>query len=91
MVLSAEPPVVMGEVVGALNERDLLDAVFHGTARMSDAVSTVVGPPLGLIGVGESVVTAREALAEADALLVTEDGKPVAVLTRPDLLTFLSE
>ena len=91
VVLSAEPPVVMGEVVGALNERDLLDAVFHGTVRMSDAVSTVVGPPLGLIGVGESVVTAREALAEADALLVTEDGKPVAVLTRPDLLTFLSE
>ncbi|MCE0488115.1 cystathionine beta-synthase [Ornithinimicrobium sediminis] len=91
LVLSAEPPVVMGEVVGAVNERDLLDAVFHGEVRMSDTVATVVGPPLGLIGVGETVAAAREALASTDALLVTEDGKPVAVLTRPDLLTFLSE
>jgi cystathionine beta-synthase len=91
LVLSAEPPVVMGEVVGAVNERDLLDAVFHGEVRMSDTVASVVGPPLGLIGVGETVAAAREALASTDALLVTEDGKPVAVLTRPDLLTFLSE
>jgi cystathionine beta-synthase len=91
LVLSAEPPVVMGEVVGALNERDLLDAVFHGEVQMSDTVSAVVGPALGLIGIGESVAAARASLAETDALLVTEDGKPVAVLTRPDLLTFLSE
>ena len=33
---------------------------------------------------------AREALAAADALLVTEGGKPVSVLTRPDLLGYLS-
>lgn len=91
LVLGAEPPVMMGEVVGALNERDLLDAVFNGQVRMSDAVADVVGPPLGLIGSGETVHDAREALARQDALVVTQDGKPVAVLTRPDLLTFLSE
>ena len=38
----------------------------------------------------QSVEEAREALAEADALLVTSDGKPVAMLTRHDLLAFLS-
>lgn len=90
LVLNAEPPVVMGEVAGALNERELLDAVFSGSAAMGDAVSDLVGEPLPLIGIFDSVAAAQEALAHADALLVTEDGKPAGVLTRPDLLTFLS-
>jgi len=90
-VLSAEPPVVMGEVVGSVNERSLLEAVFSGGAKMTDAVGEFVGAPLGLIGVHEPVGAAKAALASADALLVTSDGKPAAVLTRHDLLTFLSE
>jgi cystathionine beta-synthase len=90
-VLSAEPPVVMGEVVGALEERSLLEQVFSGEAKMTDAVAKFIGKPLGLIGVHEAVSEAREAFANADALLVTEDGKPVAVVTRHDLLTFLSD
>lgn len=88
-VLSTEPPVVMGEVAGAIIERDLLDRVFTGESAMTDAVSTVLGDPLPLIGSGESVSAARAALAASDALLVTHDGNPTAVLTRQDLLTYL--
>jgi cystathionine beta-synthase len=90
-VLSAEPPVVMGEVVGALEERSLLEQVFSGEAKMTDPVEKFIGPALGLIGVHEAVETARAAFSKTDALLVIEDGKPVAVVTRHDLLTFLSE
>jgi cystathionine beta-synthase len=90
-VLTAEPPVVMGEVTGALDEASLVDAVFGGRAQMTDNVGAFLGEPLGLIGVNEPVSAARAALATANALLVTEDGKPVAVLTRQDLLNFLSE
>lgn len=90
-VLSAEPPVVIGEVVGAVEEKALLEQVFTGAAKMSDALTGFVGDPLPLIGVGESVSAARRALESADALLVVEDGKPVTVLTRHDLLTYLSE
>ncbi len=89
-VLTAEPPVVMGEVVGALEERTLLELVFSGKANMTDAVAGVIGAPLGLIGAGESVSAARAAFGSADALLVTDDGKPAAVITRHDLLAFLS-
>jgi cystathionine beta-synthase len=89
-VLTAEPPVVIGEVIGAIDERSLMDAVFSGGAQMTDAVREFVGPPLGLIGVNESVSAARAALAASDALLVTDGGKPVAVLTRHDLLNFIS-
>lgn len=90
-VLTAEPPVVMGEVIGALDERALVDFIFSGKAKLTDSIAEFVGAPLGLIGVHESVGAAQKALATSDALLVTNDGKPVGVLTRQDLLTFLSE
>jgi cystathionine beta-synthase len=89
-VLSAEPPVVMGEVLGAIDERGLLEHVFTGKAELTDRVAGLVGKPFALIGMHQSVQEAREALADADALLVTSDGKPVAMLTRHDLLAFLS-
>src|SRR3954469_9726910 len=90
-VLSAEPPVVMGEVVGSIDEKSLVDAVFSGRAALTDALAEFIAPPLGLIGMHESVGSARTALATTDALLVVHDGKPAAVLTRQDLLTYLSE
>jgi cystathionine beta-synthase len=89
-VLAAEPPVVMGEVVGSIDERTLVEAVFSGRARLTDPIAEFVAPALGLIGMHESVEAARKALADADALMVTSDGKPAAVLTRHDMLTFLS-
>jgi len=90
-VLTAEPPVVMGEVVGSIDEKTLVDAVFSGRAQLTDPLKEFVGAPLGLIGMHESVGNARTALSTADALLVVTDGKPAAVLTRSDLLTYLSE
>ena len=90
-VLTAEPPVVMGEVVGSIDEKSLVDAVFSGRAKLTDPLKEFIEPPLGLIGMNESVSTARAALTNTDALLVTHDGKPAAVLTRQDLLTYLSE
>lgn len=90
-VLTAEPPVVMGEVVGSIDEKSLVDAVFSGRAKLTDPLKEFMEPSLGLIGMHESISTARSALANTDALLVIHDGKPTAVLTRQDLLTYLSE
>jgi len=90
-VLTAEPPVVMGEVVGSIDEKSLIDAVFSGRAQLTDALAEFVRPALPLIGMNDSVTAAREALTQSDALLVTADGKPAAVVTRHDLLAFLSE
>jgi cystathionine beta-synthase len=89
-VLSAEPPVVIGEVVGSLDERTLLDRVFAGEAKMADSVGSLAAPPMPLIGLNEPVGAARAALGETSALLVTDEGKPVSVITRADLLAFLS-
>ncbi|CAN5141918.1 cystathionine beta-synthase [soil metagenome] len=90
-VLSAEPPVVIGEVVGSLNEQSLLEQVFSGAASMTDKVGGFASEALPLIGINESVGAARQAFRTSQALLVVDDGKPVSVITRQDLLSFLSE
>ncbi|MGC4934254.1 cystathionine beta-synthase [Gordonia sp. DT30] len=89
-VVGAEPPVMAGEVAGAVTERDLLSAVFEGRASLADPVSAHMGEPFPLIGAGEPVSAATKALSDTDALMVVEDGKPTGVITRHDLLAFVS-
>ena len=43
-VLSQEPPVVMGEVLGAVDERTLTAKLFRGEAKLSDKISEHMGP-----------------------------------------------
>ena len=89
-VVNAEPPVMAAEVVGAVNERDLLDALFTGKAALADRLDTHMSPPLPTIGAGEQVSAAMTALSTADGALVLLDGKPAGVVTRQDLLGFLA-
>ncbi|MDQ3150521.1 MAG: cystathionine beta-synthase [Actinomycetota bacterium] len=89
-VVAAEPPVMAAEVTGAVNERDLLGALFTGTASLSDVVEQHMSPPLPTIGGGEPLSAAMSALATADGALVLIDGKPVGVVTRQDVLGFLA-
>ncbi|BDZ65254.1 cystathionine beta-synthase [Agromyces mangrovi Wang et al. 2018] len=90
LVLTAEPPVVLGEVAGAIHDDELLELVFSGRAKLTDEVSSVIGPNLPLIGVNEPVATARQAFGDAPAMLVTDGGRVLGVITRSDLLTYLS-
>jgi cystathionine beta-synthase len=89
-VVSAEPPVMAAEVVGAVNERDLLDALFTGKAALADRLENHMSPPLPTIGAGEQVSSAMRALSGADGALVLVGGKPAGVVTRHDLLGFLA-
>jgi cystathionine beta-synthase len=89
-VLSAEPPVMAAEVVGSIVERDLLDALVTGRARPEDAVAGLMSPPLPTVGSGEPISAAVTALGQAGAALVLVDGKPAGMITRQDVLTYLS-
>ncbi|WP_156754766.1 cystathionine beta-synthase [Actinokineospora pegani] len=89
-VVNAEPPVMAAEVVGAVNEKDLLDSLFAGKAALADTLDRHMGQPLPTIGAGEGVESAMGALTSADAALVLLDGKPAGVVTRQDLLGFLA-
>ena len=89
-VVRAEPPIVAAEVAGSVSERTLLDALFAGTAKLSDPVEQHMSAPLPSIGATEPVADAVALLGSADALLVHEDGKPTGVVTRQDLLAYLA-
>jgi cystathionine beta-synthase len=88
-VVRAEPPVMAAEVAGSVSERALLDALFAGRAALGHRVEQHMEPALPSIGAGQPAHDAVELLQRADALLVQEDGQPVGVLTRHDLLGHL--
>jgi cystathionine beta-synthase len=89
-VVQAEPPVMIAEVVGSVVERDLLELLFTGQARLADPLERHMSPPLPVVGAGEPIGAAVTALEKADAAVVLADGKPTGVLTRQDLLIHLA-
>ncbi|GAB3748666.1 cystathionine beta-synthase [Yimella radicis] len=90
-VVKAEPPIMAGEVAGSVSERALLDAIYAGKAHLADSVEKHMEPALALVGAGEPVEHMRAQLAENDALMVVDGGKPIGVLTRADLLGILAD
>jgi cystathionine beta-synthase len=90
-VLSRKPPVKIGEVLGSVTERSLTAKIFSGDARLTDTVAEHFEAKLPLVGSLESIETARERLRTTDTLMVTLEGSPVGILTRPDLLTYVSK
>ncbi|GAA4379623.1 cystathionine beta-synthase [Paeniglutamicibacter cryotolerans] len=89
-VLSTEPPVRIGEVRGSIDERTLTERLFRGEIALTDAIGPLIGPRLELIGASDSVDAARSGLQHRDALLATRDGAAIGVITRHDLLSYLT-
>ena len=89
-VVRAEPPIVAAEVAGSVSERALLEALYSGHAKLADQVETHMDDPLPTVGSNEPVAEAVAQLEKADALLIQEDGKPIGVVTRQDLLAYLA-
>jgi cystathionine beta-synthase len=90
-VVKAEPPVMLGEVVGAVTEIGLLDRVMADPSVLDRPVEDVVGPPLPTLGLGEPIDLAVRTLESATAALVLDGGHPVAVISRADVLRALSD
>jgi cystathionine beta-synthase len=89
-VMKQEPPVMAAELVGSIVERDLLDALVSGRARPQDPLGDHMSAPLPMVGSGEPVSSAVTAMEKAGAAVVLVDGKPAGMITRQDVLTFLS-
>ncbi len=83
------PPFANAEVSGAVDELDLMDAIFHDASVMDSEVHSVMGPKLPTIGIGQKVELAVEMLDSSPALLVLSGGRPISVMTRSDVLSYL--
>ena len=88
-VVKAEPPLALAEVVGSVSDRLLLERTLGRPEAFDAPVGSVMDPPLVTVGLGETVEYVADRLQGAPAVLVLDGGRPVGILTRSDLLSFL--
>jgi cystathionine beta-synthase len=89
-VVKAEPPLSLAEVVGTVTEYDLLTRLVNTPESFDVRVDEVMAPPLPMVGTGEAIEGASARLAQNSAVLVVDGGHPTGIVTRSDLLDFLS-
>jgi cystathionine beta-synthase len=81
----------LADVIGSLQDRALLERVFTNPDVLHEDVLTAMQPPLGAV---ETSATLDDVFATlsggSNAVVVCQDGRPVGVLTRSDLLEFLA-
>ena len=75
---------------GGLLPPDLLARIVVDPDSLDESVQAVMSPPLPMIGSGEPIDMASDRLAESAAVLVVDSGHPTGIVTRSDLLDFLS-
>jgi cystathionine beta-synthase len=82
----------LADVIGSLQDRDLLDRVFKNPDALHDDVAAAMQPPLAAIDADEPLDEVFSTLSggRANAVVVARDGKPIGVLTRTDLLEYLA-
>jgi cystathionine beta-synthase len=81
----------LADVIGSLQDRDLLDRVFKNPDALHENVSSAMQPPLAAIDADEPMDEVFSALTgRTNAIVVARDGKPIGVLTRTDLLEYLA-
>lgn len=89
-VAQGEMPLANAEVFGSIDELRIMDAAFGSTDILDRSVAEVMSPRMRTLGIGEPVERAVALLDSVNAALVLDGGRPATVLSRADLLSFLS-
>ncbi len=86
-------PVMHGhEVVGSINDVAVMQAVFDRADIIHQPVREVMGRPFPSLEQHEEIDRAYKLLTLANhAIVVTDDGEPIGVVTRQDIISFLSD
>jgi len=81
----------LADVIGSLQDRDLLDRVFKNADALHEDVAAAMQPPLAAVDASQTLDEVFATLTgRTNAVVVASDGKPVGVLTRSDLLEYLA-
>ena len=81
----------VGEIVGSVQERTMLDRVFKDPALVDERIEKVMEPPFPVVQASEDVeLLYAELSGGAPALLAARDDTPVAIITKADLLEFVA-
>ncbi|MFI5645483.1 cystathionine beta-synthase [Kitasatospora sp. NPDC051705] len=87
---AGHPDIMAGEVIGSVVEKLLLEGVFAKEIELTDTLDKVMSKPLPVVGSGETVTNLMTVLEKDDAAVVLVEGKPQGIVTRQDLLGFLT-
>ncbi|ARF78932.1 cystathionine beta-synthase [Kitasatospora aureofaciens] len=87
---AGHPDIMAGEVIGSVVEKLLLEGIFAKEIELTDTLDKVMSKPLPVVGSGETVTNLMTVLEKADAAVVLVEGKPQGIVTRQDLLSFLT-
>ncbi|MGR4064326.1 MAG: cystathionine beta-synthase [Vulcanimicrobiaceae bacterium] len=85
-------PVMRGhEQVGSMNDVGVMQAVFDRADLVHQPVREVMGRPFPTLDQSERIELAYKLLTLANAaIVVTDAGEPVGVVTRQDIISYLS-
>ena len=89
-VAKGELPLAAAEVLGAVDELALMDLAIRDASVLDEPVEKVMGPRLPTVGIGQPLELVVELLDKAPALVVLAGGRPHMVLSRTDVLRFLT-
>ncbi|MEU9046895.1 MULTISPECIES: cystathionine beta-synthase [unclassified Kitasatospora] len=87
---AGHPDIMAGEVIGSVVEKLLLEGIFAKEIELTDTLDKVMSKPLPVVGSGETVTNLMTVLEKADAAVVLVEGKPHGIVTRQDLLGYLT-
>jgi cystathionine beta-synthase len=81
----------LADVIGSLQDRDLLDRVFKNPDALHEDVAAAMQPPLAAVDGEQTLDEVFATLTgRTNAVVVASQGRPVGVLTRSDLLEYLA-
>ena len=90
-VILKEHPDAPGDLVGSIRERDLLEVVIRNPNAFERQIAEVMQAPMPLADSREDVESLLFNFGlGAPAVVVVDDGRPVGVVTRSDVLSFLA-
>ncbi|HEX2916636.1 MAG TPA: cystathionine beta-synthase [Chloroflexia bacterium] len=92
MPVVAESPVgEKMEIIGSIQERSLLDRIFKNPEIITATVESVMDSPLPSVAIDEEVENIFPLFSNTTPALVVEDnGQPIGIISRSDLLEFVA-
>lgn len=89
--VSQLPIIADGIIKGVMSETGLLKPLFNGEFQLSDSVSLAYSNKYRVVDIHDLLANVSDSLLKKEVVIVTDQGKPVNLLTNIDILNFIAK